>query len=222
MVYDGTMTDGTGRPLAATTVNLSSGKSNYYFTVYALTPKEATSDQQQEQIEAQVLQESPLLPSLMVYAPFLLFFALFIGAFGIQVVNKAWTLKRTMIALVIALFAASIPFALSTMQQGSLYQAKAGPDEVPRNVRIQQLSRTNTLVTWDTEADKIGAVRVGLAPLTDQTGKIVIGDLGKQVKVHTVHLEDLKLGSDYELEIFSGTTWYTDNGKVMKLRLLGR
>jgi len=205
------------KQLAIATVNLPSGQGNYYLTVHALTPKVAP------QTEARASDRSMPAPGIsapwLLFVPFLVFFAVFIAVFGMQVANKTWNMRRTVTALVLALFAAAIPYVLTSVREGTGFQSKAGPDEVPRNVRVAPLSTSSVLVVWETDADKVGAVRYGLPPLSAQGSTVVIGDVGKKVTRHTVKLDNLKPRAAYDFEIFSGTIWYSDNGKPLTFRL---
>lgn len=191
---------------------------SYYYKVFALTPKESQEVTQQAlQVEQGPL--SQYFPVLATYAPFILFFALFVGAFGIQMLSKTKTIKRIFTAFVIALFAASVPFVLTATREGVDLRSKAGPGETPQNLKIIQDSPTSALVTWNTTEDKVGAVRMSAAPYDEKNSSVAIGDAGRQVKVHSIRLNNLSRRGTYELEILSGTLWYTDNGNPLKLEL---
>lgn len=199
-----------------TAADTASDAGNYYLNVFALSPK--VGEEYPEQQTESEIPLSPTLSPLVVYAPFFLFFALFTGAFGIQLLTRAWNLRHTMTAFVIALFAASIPFVLTSVRDGVGTQTKAGPDDIPRRVRVIEGTKDNVLVVWQTGGERVGAVRYGPAPLDEKTSSLVIGDLGNTVEIHTVKLEPLKTRQSYEFEIFSGTSWYDDNGKPLQFR----
>jgi hypothetical protein len=199
-----------------TTVDAVSDAGTYYLNVFALSQKEEVT-LAEEQVEPEV-PLSPTLSPLVVYAPFFLFFALFIGAFGIQVITRSWNMRRTVMAFIIALFAASVPFVLTSVRDGVGVGAKAGPDDIPRNVRVVKGTDESALVVWQTGGARVGAVRFGPAPIDEKTRDIAIGDLGNIVTIHTVKLDPLKAGQTYEFEILSGTSWYDDNGKPLRFR----
>lgn len=200
-------------------INRPTTQASYYFTVFALTPKQATAAQESTQPQPQ--SQPAWLPPLYVYAPFLLFFALFLGAFGIQLIGKIRSFKRITAAFIIALFAASIPLVLTQVREGTGFRSRASADEVPQNVQIAQNSRDSVYISWTTAVERIGAVRIGPAPLTEQNSTVMIGDLGNRVKNHSLKLENLNPNLEYEMEILSGTLWYTDKGEPIKLRLRG-
>lgn len=151
---------------------------------------------------------SPFIP----YAPVILFFALFISAFGMQLIRKVLDARRIITAFALAFFAASIPTVLTVMQQRSVSQTHAGPDEIPRNVTVTRHADYAVVVAWHTDAEKIGAVRVSTAPFTQDTAVTYIADNGAKVRDHSVILSDLKPDMTYQFEVFSGTAWYDHNG----------
>lgn len=195
-----------------------SSVANYYSTVLALTPN-AT------QTEASIPQGVDNTPFSLLFSPFLiygsviLFFALFLGAIVVQIINKTLDMKRTLTSMAVAFVIASIPVSLKTALQVTQLQSRAGADAVPRNVRISQTGLVEMTVEWETQAEKIGSLRFGPAPLIENTAKVVIADMGKKKLKHTARLEGLIPDVDYELEILSGTDWYSDKGKPLKFRL---
>jgi len=94
-------------------------------------------------------------------------------------------------------------------QQGAV---NAGPDEIPRNIKVQAISLHEALILWDTDAIKIGAVRISPVPFTAANARTVVGNLGGKTTTHTVAVTNLTIGKKYEFEILSGARWYDNNG----------
>ena len=124
-----------------------------------------------------------------------------------------------MASLIVALVVATIPVTLRTMLQVTSLQTRAGPDEVPRNLEVKQLSPTSLIVTWETQAEKTGAIRVGPVPLRKTYDRLIVADEGKKTKSHTVKIENLIPKLEYEFEILSGKEWYNSEGKPVKFKL---
>lgn len=201
------------RFLTATVItgNTFSKNGNYYETVYALTPKEQTGATQALPDHQNSLPVGPLV----AFAPIIIFFALFIGAFGIQVLQKAMSVKRTISALVIALLVASTPYILGSVRDGVGYRPKAGPEEVPRQVN-ELVAGSNLTVTWFTDAETLGAVRIGTLPLKEDSARVVIADGGRKTREHRVVITNLPPGG-YEFEIYSVSRWYDNRGEPLKV-----
>jgi hypothetical protein len=157
-----------------------------------------------------------LLSPYMLYLPIVLFLLLFCTAFVIQVTNKVRTSKHMLVSIVIALFAASIPAALTYLKEGSNQRAKAGPQEIPQNVRINYKNPKTAVVVWYTDAPVYGGVRYSLLPYSENKSNFITSDSGKKTLSHSVELKNLVLGKTYELEILSGSGWYTNNGSYIQ------
>lgn len=191
----------------------------YYSTVYALTAKESVLPGPGA---AAVVNNTPLaflFSPLLIYGSVILFFVLFLGAIFIQLFHRVLDLKRTLTTLVVVVVISSMPYVLKTTLEVTSLQTRAGPDETPHNLVVKQMTNQTLFISWETQVEKSGAIRIGPAPLTETTSKVVISNLGKKVTQHQVTLKDLTAGVDYEIEILSGTRWYNDKGKPMKIRL---
>lgn len=191
---------------------------SYYAQVSALTSKEVVAATELPPGVADT-PLSYLFSPLLLYASVILFFALFGVALIIQIVARMLNFKRTITTLVVAFVVASIPLTLKTALEVTSFSTRAGPDEVPRSIQITQNTPQSVTITWETQAEKIGSVRLGVAPLSEKTGRVVIADFGKKVAKHTAKFEELDSGVEYEFEILSGKEWYNDNGKPLKFKL---
>lgn len=195
---------------------------NYLLTVQSLTPKpvEAAAEQNPPEFEDNTL--TSMFSPYSTYAPVILFFLMFVSAFGVLIIYRIRNWKATFTALVIAGFAASIPLVLSSMEQGARQEAHAGPDEVPRHIRIIQRTKDSAVVFWETDAVQYGAVRAGPAPLTEESSTVYISDMGSKVQNHAVTIPKLERGKTYEIEIFSGTHWYENESQPLQFKINGK
>jgi len=198
----------------ASTVSSQVGK--YYLALSALTPKD-------------VLAQSPIAgPSglplgtdtalIAIAGPAIIFFAIFIAVFGVFLMGRIKNWKMGVTALLLAITLGATPFALNMLKQGTDGSVNASPDEIPRNVRIVPLSKTSVQVVWDTDAEKIGAVRMSLAPYSVTETRIIVGSGGEKTKTHEVTIGNLASGKTYECEVLSGSLWYDNEGKRLVFR----
>lgn len=190
----------------------------YYAQVMALTPKETNEETRVSPITTNPLL-SWLFTPLLMYGTVILFFGLFIGALIIQIIKKSLDMKRTLTSLVVAIVIASIPLTLKTALEVTTIQSKAETSEIPRHVELIQSSASSLSVRWETETEKLGAVRFGQIPFSQDKSHVVIANMGKKTTKHEAILEDLVGGFNYELEILSGAAWYNDSGKAIQFHL---
>ncbi len=190
----------------------------YYASVQALTIKETTNNTSlPPAIDDSLL--SLLFSPYLLWGCLALFFVLLLGGLGMQIAKRILDIKRTAATFVVALIIALLPYSMKTALEVTTIRTFAGPDEVPRGIKINQSSTRSFTVNWKTETAKTGAVRIGVTPLSETNSQVVIGDLGQKTTSHTVKLEDLQPGIEYEIEILSGKAWYNDDGKPIKIRL---
>ena len=190
----------------------------YLQTVEALTLKSTS-----QEAAPVVLSNSPwisfLFSPLLVYGSVVIFFLVFILLVVLQIARHIVDLRKITASLVVALIVAVIPLSMRLILEANKLEIRASPDEVPRSIMVSQLSSTSLKITWTTNADKTGLVRVSKAPLDPQNAQVVIANFGDKMKEHTVRLENLQPGVEYELEILSGSKWYNIEGKPLKFWL---
>ena len=153
--------------LAMTTVNLPGSQLTYYASITELTPKQAIA-KTQESTQADQSQY-PQVSAPIIFAPILIFFVLFLGALILQIINKSLNIRRGIMVVIIAFFAASIPVVLPHIRGGVGQQTKATPSITPRNVIVARISRDSALVTWNTSQKQIGAVKYGISSINNKT-----------------------------------------------------
>jgi hypothetical protein len=183
---------------------------SYLVTVSDLTPK-TTGEMTQGTGVADTVPSLASSSPLIVYAPIAIFFLIFIIALSIQITHRILDAKKFVTAVVIALFFASAPMTLTYIQEGIKTRSNASPDQVPKNIRVLPVSKSAIRIYWDTDATISGGVRIDSAPLSDKS-TVVIGDGGFKTKNHSVLYTQFQSGLTYNMEILSGTVWYTDSG----------
>lgn len=182
---------------------------NYFVTVSELTAHNTVSAHED------VVQPSPLLP-FVPYAPFVISGLLFVIAFGMFFINRVHNWKNITSALVVALMIAGIPAILTYVGQGARQTTNAGPEEIPRSVRVAPTGPTSVRISWTTDADRIGVVRISKVPFTSSTARLYLADNQDAVRIHSVDIDMLARKQSYEFEILSGTTWYDNNGAYIR------
>ncbi len=189
----------------------------YYATVEALTPKDTTA---KARTAAEVAKTGvPPISPLLFLVP-LATFAILLGlGFAIRIYKHMSMARGVLITGVLALLL-SVPLVFRSYQEHTQTVSQAGPDEIPRDVIVSQTGVTSAVVTWKTDAKKLGAVRLSLAPFNETSSRVIIGDSGKMTTSHTVNLVGLTSGTPYDLEVLSGVRWYEDNGRPLKLVLI--
>ena len=184
---------------------------NYFVTINQLSAHNAPHTQEEGAQTTPPVATGPL-SMIMPYASVILFVLLFIAAFGIQLMRSIRNTKQIITAVMIALFAASIPTILTYVGEGSRQEARAGPEEVPMTVVVQREASDAVHITWKTDAMRIGVVKLGEVPFDANTAKVYVADDQQPVQLHTAIISGLKDKHRYEFEILSGKTWYDNNG----------
>lgn len=187
---------------------------SYLFQVQALAPSESLIQEQREPSNM-----PQITSSWTLFVSVGIFFLVFAAAMGIQIMGKVKERASMVTMLGLALFLASTPFLLSSLQHRTQTRTNAGPEEVPRQVKVRQTNPTSLSVTWHTDALLSGAVRIGASPLDRKNALVFVADSGQMQKSHTVNIEKLTAGQLYEIEILSGSTWYRDNATPIRVLL---
>lgn len=193
--------------------------SQNYSVIQSLTLK----DKSVGELAAPVISDNPALSflysPLLFYGSVALFFLLFLGAIGIQLLTRVLDWKKTATTFVVALMLAILPMSVRVALNVTSLQTRASPDEVPHNVRTTQLTTRSEIITWETDAFKVGAVRFAPPSLLSESSTTVIADGGKRTQKHTARIENLEQGGAYEFEILSGSQWYTNDGQSLRFKL---
>lgn len=187
---------------------------NYYLALSSLTPKDALT--QVPVAGPSGIQQASNAAVVGLFGPFVIFSSIFIAVFGVFLIGKIRNWRMGITAFLLAITLASTPFALSVLKNGTDGRVNASPDEIPRAVKIVPISKTSVQIVWNTDADKIGSVRIGIRPFIEGKTRTIVGNSGAKTKVHAVTIDKLTVGEIYECEVLSGARWYDNGG----LRLL--
>lgn len=202
-----------------TTAQPAQVATNYFVQIQALTAHNTVSAS--ERVVGAPRQSSlvSMVEPYAMYAPFVISGLLFVIAFGMFFMDRVHNWKNIITAFVVALMIAGIPTVLTYVGQGSRQAVKAGPEETPRNVRVIPAGTTSVLISWQTDAARIGAVQMGKAPLTSTSSRLYLADNQKPVQVHSVQINSLERGASYEFELLSGATWYDNGGSFIRFTM---
>lgn len=191
---------------------------NHLTNIKTLTPKGANHE-----LVSQAITDNQgygfLFSPLLIYGLVILFLFLFLGAIVVQIIYRVFDWKKTGMSLVAALLIASSPLLVRTVLQTTSIESQASPDEMPKNVSINQEGQNVIVITWETQVPKIGMIRFGTAPLTEGYGKTAISNNGQKTTQHQIILEKLQRGIDYEFDILSGSTWYSNDGQSLRFKV---
>jgi len=182
----------------------------YYLALSALTPKDVLA--QPQTAGSTGLSQGADTALFAVIGPVIIFFVIFISVFGVFLIGRIRNWRMGMTVFLLAVTLASTPFALNVLKNGTDRAVNASPDEIPRNVRIVPLSKSSIQIIWETDADKIGAVRIGSQPYSVENTRIVVGNFGDKTRTHTVSIGNLIYGQTYECDVLSGARWYDNEG----------
>jgi len=184
--------------------NLANSAATYYASIDALTPKDQLAGNSLQVTQTLL---TTRLYALLPYSPFIIVFILLFIAMGIQVYRRVSHAKQNLFVMILA-FIIGLTVIGSSFEESQPGFVKAGPDEIPRRVQIQKDSSDSVLVSWHTDTEKTGALRIGKAPLSMYESNIVIANSGLFTKDHTAHIYQLQRGVSYEIEVLSGASWY--------------
>ena len=177
---------------------------NYLLTVNELSKRgEPTTE-----VVTKPPQETAL--TTIPYLPFALVGALFVGALVIQVVAKIRSATALISALVFALFAASIPAALTYVQHGTQNRTNASPQTQPKILHVRYGTPTTAIFTWSTDIPTTGGIRIWQKNATVDDAKVVLDDDRSKTTNHEVTMTNLTLGTIYAFEVLSNAEWYGD------------
>ena len=180
-----------------------SSVNQYYLQVQALTPVE-TTDSTSTAEEVNLFQ---------TYRPMILG-SVFIGSTILLVLSrnvwKAYGFTRTL-GMLVMVFAVSAGL-LSTNRSVDL-RSNAGPNEVPKNVIVDQVTADSFILTWTTVANTEAVVKIANQQKPEVTLTFVSSsDNGND---HLVKVTNLDSSTAYSFQILSGGDWYSDPQAVV-------
>lgn len=162
-----------------------------------------------------LVSESMLASPYFMYGAIGIFFAVFLGGIIYQIIYRIFDWKRSFTALMLAFTLASLPFGLKLVLSQQTLQSRAGPDEVPREVRIEQTKPGTVHISWQTIAPRSGSIRYSRVPFVLEKSTVAIAAGGKAETSHEIILNNLAAGV-YEMEILSGNMWYRNGEQLLQ------
>ena len=188
---------------------------NYFVAINQLSAHNAPQTQAETAASQPSSFEIMLWPYLP-YAPYALSAFLFLVVFSFMIMTKVRSIGNVISALFLAILAGGIPSILNYVQVGSRQSVNAGPEEVPRMVTVQKASSDSVEITWHTDANEIGVVKLGPSPFVDQTAQVYVANNQQSIQSHDAVVSGLTNNGSYEFEILSGHTWYDNGGKCIE------
>jgi len=188
---------------------------NYFVAINQLSAHNAPETQAETAVSQPTSLETMLWPYLP-YAPYALSAFLFLVVFSFMIMTKVRSIGNIVSALFLAILAGGIPSILNYVQVGSRQSVNAGPEEVPREVRVQKASTDSVAITWHTDANEIGVVKLSPSPFEGQTAQVYVPDNQQSIQSHDAIVSGLANNGSYEFEILSGHTWYDNGGSYIK------
>lgn len=186
---------------------------NYFTALSAASIGSSTTNPKAE--TTPVITESMLASPYFMYGAIGIFFAVFLGGILYQIIYRVFDWKRSFTALMLAFTLASLPFGLKLVLSQQTLQSRAGPDEVPREVRIEQTKPGTIHISWQTVAARSGSIRYSRAPFVLEKSTVAIAAGGKAGTSHEIILTNLPAGA-YEMEILSGNMWYRNGEQLLQ------
>lgn len=183
--------------------------SQHYLQVQALTPVSETT--------ASAPTASTISVSVVTY-PLLIFISIltigFIAFLASRLKNKSYLGNTLKLALVLAI----VPLGLAVVGIQTQLTSKAGPDEIPISVSVNQVTSTGFQVEFFTKSASNTAARVS----STQDMKSIImtrsESIDKKSSRHQFIFKLLSPNTTYYLEIYSEGIWYQDNGHPLTIR----
>ncbi len=187
---------------------------NYLLTINQLSARNAPVTAEEVQ-ETKQLQQFSTISSLASFSPIIISIVLFVSTFIFLMMRQLKNFKNISMAVGIALFAACIPTVMNMSQGGVHQNVRAGPEEVPREIRVEKIDASAVQIRWLTDAVKIGSVRMRQKGQGETQYRVHVGDDQQAIKQHSVNITNLKKNQSYEFEILSGSTWYDNAGETL-------
>jgi hypothetical protein len=180
--------------------------STYLLTVHELSARNTVAKKTAETIKP--VAPFPFSVIYLPYAPYLLVGILFLGALCVQIISKIHSAKQLISALVLALFAASIPAALTYIQNGVQRETMAGPQTDPKMLSVLYTPPVTVVITWQTDVPTVGAVRYWTGITDVNHAKIVLSNNQQPTTNHTITLSSVHTNTAYLFEVLSDAKWF--------------
>lgn len=188
----------------------------HYQQIQALTP----TDESRESVPPE---SSTSISTFLSMSFFIFFFVVVFLGFLPLIIERFRDFKRFQAALLIAFLAGSIPLSLGLVLHRSGVLTQASASEVPRNVQIANVTSTSFMVSWETDGEQYGALRLGTEPYGEALERTILesGGLARSTE-HSVVVKDLTPDTDYYFVLLSGSRWYDNAGVLPSVQTLAK
>jgi hypothetical protein len=129
--------------------------------------------------------------------------------------NSIWD-KKIPTLLGILLIAVGVILTSSLVRQGIIFITKASPTNIPKNVKITNITDSSFTVSYSTDEQVIGSVNFGESA---NLGQVTRDDRDQKsggftpVKLHNITIRNLKPKTNYFFTITSGEKTFTNNNQ---------
>lgn len=133
--------------------------------------------------------------------------------------ESIWSKKIPTLLGIVFIFAGII-ITTFLVNQTTIFRIKAGGSNVPRNVKITNITDTSFTVSYLTDDSVLGSVNFGKGENLDQTAldeRDLISGKPNPYKVHSITTRNLSSTTEYSFAIISGADRFVDNGKPYKV-----
>ena len=133
--------------------------------------------------------------------------------------ESIWSKKIPTLLGIVFIFAGII-ITTFLVNQTTLFRIKAGGSNIPKNVKITNITDGSFTVSYLTDDSVLGSVNFGKGENLDQTAldeRDLVSGKPNPYKVHSVTTRNLSSATEYSFAIVSGTDRFVDNGEPYKI-----
>ena len=133
--------------------------------------------------------------------------------------ESIWSKKIPTLLGIVFIFAGII-ITTFLVNQTTLFRIKAGGSNIPKNVKITNITDGSFTVSYLTDDSVLGSVNFSKGENLDQTAldeRDLVSGKPNPYKVHSVTTRNLSSATEYSFAIVSGTDRFVDNGEPYKI-----
>ena len=194
--------------------SLSDSINHHYLQIQALTPVSVA------ETAVKPVSSSPNLISTITPA-----FIVFISLLGLGIIGLLLTrtrnLNKLMVVMGIAFLTSLVPVSLSLMNQQTSISSHAGAISIPKNVIVDQVTRSSFNVSWQTDNPTVGAIRLREQAKASEFNQIISESKDSNIYTHILSPKNLQPQTVYVFEVLSGGAWYNNQGVPLTVKTAG-
>ncbi|HBB76806.1 MAG: hypothetical protein A2186_01405 [Candidatus Levybacteria bacterium RIFOXYA1_FULL_41_10] len=114
----------------------------------------------------------------------------------------------------------SVAITVYLVRQGVIFLTRASPTEIPKNIRVTNISDKSFTLTYSTDDSVIGSLNVGVS---DDTEQIILDDRDQlsqslnPYKTHSITVKSLEPSTNYKYSITSGSEKVLNENKLFEI-----